>query len=79
MSNTNLKPLTVKVEVSMTERKTHKITITPKESDAESLKTLDSLFHCILSQEPKRGAYLLGSPSFVVEVKTDDIISSVED
>lgn len=79
MTNTNLKPLTVKVEVSMTERKTRKITITPRESDKESLATLDALFHCILSQEPKRGAYLLGLPSFVVEVKTDDIISSVEE
>jgi archaellum component FlaF (FlaF/FlaG flagellin family) len=78
MTNTILKALTVKVEIELTAEKTSKIVITPREKDVESLKVLDALFHAILSKQPKRGAYLLGSNSFRVEVKTDDCIDSLE-
>ena len=78
MTNTILKPLTVKVEIELTADKTSKIIITPREKDTESLEVLDALFHAILTTQPKRGAYLLGTPSFRVEVKTDDCIDSLE-
>lgn len=78
MANTNLKPIAVKVEVSLTDRNTHKIVVTPRDSDADTNETLDALFHAILSQQPKRGAYLLGSSSFSLEVKLEDVIDSLE-
>lgn len=74
MSNTNLKALSVKVEVSITPENVHVLTLTPRETTPEALATFDSLFHAILTQQPKKGAYLAGSPSFRVHVKTDDLV-----
>ncbi len=74
MPNTNLKALSVKVEVAITPENVHVLTFTPRETTPEALETFDSLFHAILTQQPKKGAYLAGSPSFRIHVKTEDLV-----
>lgn len=77
MTTKSFKTILVKVEVQETSEDTHKVIITPRDTGRDCIDTLDALFHAIVSTEPKRGSYLIGSSAFKVEVKLNDIIEDL--
>lgn len=50
----------------------HRILVNPRNDTPESLAALDDLYHAILSSQPKRGKYVVGTSGFVVDVKSAD-------
>lgn len=70
------KPTIIKLEVEI-HPTFHRLIINPRDSESETLASIDALYHALLSSQPKRARYLPGSPGFVVDVKNDDTDTAV--
>lgn len=61
----------LKVEVEI-HPEFHRILVTPRDSDSDSLANLDAIYHALMTTQPRRGKYIPGTSGFVVDVKTAD-------